>query len=49
MLGPHHRKYAEFGQIRLAPHRGADTLIFFGGQPMLGDDLGRDLAHARGL
>ncbi len=49
MLGPHHREDAELGEIGLAAHRDEHALIFFGGQPVLGDDLGGDLAHAVSL
>ncbi|VXC43279.1 hypothetical protein SPHINGO8AM_130159 [Sphingomonas sp. 8AM] len=47
MLGPHHREDAEFNQIGLAAERVEDTVIFLGGQAVVGDDLGRDDGHAR--
>ena len=50
MLGPHHREDAELGQVRLAPERVQDALIFLGAEAVLGDDLGRDpVRHGSGL
>jgi hypothetical protein len=49
MLGPHHREDAQLGQIGLATERMEHAIIFFGGQPVLGDDLGGDVGHGLSL
>ncbi len=45
VLAPHHREHAEFGQARRAPQHLQDARVLLGGEPVLGDDFGRDLGH----
>jgi len=48
MLGPHDREDAELDEVRLAPNRVQDALIFLGRQAMVGNDLRGDDGGGRG-
>src|SRR5258707_1147036 len=46
MLAPHHREDAELGEVRHTTENDHRAHVFLGGQAVLGDDVGRNLAHA---
>src|SRR6185312_11595062 len=46
MLAPHHGEDAELGEVGRAPEDDDRAHVFVGSQPMLGDDVWRDHAHA---
>ena len=45
MLAPHRREHAELGEVRLAPERGADSVVFLAGQPVRLGRGGVDRGH----
>ena len=49
MLRPHYTENAQLGNVWLSSQNADDLLVFFGRQPMLFDQLGRDFNFEQGV